>query len=56
MFARVLHQRALLRYGQGFLEGAVEDWKRVLELRGKHRQAQAFLKAAETELKLRRRR
>ncbi len=52
-FVRVLHQRALLRYGQGFLEGAVEDWKRVLDMQREHRQADAFLKAAETELKLR---
>lgn len=52
-FARVLHQRGLLRYGQGFLDGAIEDWKRVLDMQGEHRQAEAFLKAAETELKLR---
>jgi len=55
-FARVLHQRALVRYGQGFLEGAIEDWKRLLKMRREHRQAGAFLKAAETELKLRGRR
>lgn len=55
-FARVLHQRALVRYGQGFLEGAIEDWKRLLNMRREHRQAVAFLKAAETELKLRGRR
>ena len=55
-FARVLHQRGLLRYGQGFLEGAIEDWRRVLGMQPGHRQAKAFLKAAETELKLRRRR
>jgi tetratricopeptide (TPR) repeat protein len=55
-FARVLHQRALVRYGSGFLEGAIEDWKRLLKMRPAHRQAAAFLKAAETELKLRGRR
>ena len=55
-FAWVLHQRALVRYGQGFLEGAIEDWKRLLKMRREHRQAAAFLKAAETELKLRGRR
>jgi hypothetical protein len=27
---RVLHQRALLRYGQGGLVSAIEDWERVL--------------------------
>ncbi|MHC4922359.1 MAG: tetratricopeptide repeat protein [Planctomycetota bacterium] len=55
-FARVIHQRGLLRYGQGFLEGAIEDWKRVVAMRPDHRQAKAFLKAAETELELRSRR
>lgn len=55
-FARVLHQRALVRYGSGFLEGAIEDWKRLLKIQSQHGQAAAFLKAAETELKLRGRR
>jgi len=30
--ARVLHQRALLRYGHGSLAGAIHDWERVVEL------------------------
>lgn len=55
-FARLLHQRALVRYGSGFLEGAIEDWKRLLKLQPTHRQTAAFLRAAETELKLRGRR
>jgi len=51
--AQLLHERALLRYGQGFLEGAIEDWRRLLKMRPKHPQAAAFLQAAETELELR---
>ena len=50
MFARVLHQRALLRYGRGLIPGAVHDWRRVLELHPKHPQARAFLKSAQAEL------
>jgi tetratricopeptide (TPR) repeat protein len=30
--ARVLHQRALLRYGQGSVAAAIEDWERVLAI------------------------
>ncbi len=56
MLARVLHQRALLRYGQGFLEGAIEDWQWVGQLQSQNDQAQAFLRAARTELALRQKR
>ena len=30
--ARVLHQRALVRYGHGSLDAAIRDWQRVVEL------------------------
>jgi tetratricopeptide (TPR) repeat protein len=44
--ARVLHQRALLHYGDGRLEVAIADWRRVLELEPDHAQAPALLQAA----------
>ena len=47
---RVLHQRALLAYGQGLLEAAIDDWKKVVRLQKKNAQAKAFLRAAQTEL------
>ena len=47
---RVLHQRALLRYGQGWLELAIADWSRVLELRAGDRHATDFAAAARAEL------
>ena len=50
VLARVLHQRALLSYGQGRLEAAIDDWRKVVSLQKENRQAQAFLRAAETEL------
>ncbi len=48
---RVLNQRALLHYGQGDLELALNDWTRVLRLDAKHEQARGFLIAAQAELK-----
>lgn len=46
---RVLHQRALVRYGQGALSGAIEDWERVLELDPTHRLARNLLRSARAE-------
>lgn len=48
---RVLNQRALLHYGQGDLELALNDWTRVLRLDPSHDQARGFLIAAQAELK-----
>jgi tetratricopeptide (TPR) repeat protein len=48
---RVLNQRALLHYGQGDLELALNDWTRVLRLDPSHEQARGFLIAAQAELK-----
>ncbi len=47
---RVLHQRALLRYGQGALPAAIADWERVLELEPGHAVASSLLNAARAEL------
>jgi hypothetical protein len=49
---RVLHQRALLRYGQGSLLPAIDDWQVVLELDPGHAAAQSLLRAAQAELAL----
>lgn len=49
---RVLHQRALLRYGQGSLLPAIDDWQVVLELDPGHGAAQSLLRAAQAELAL----
>ncbi len=46
---RVLHQRALVRYGHGALSGAIEDWQRVLELDPTHRLARNLLRSAQAE-------
>lgn len=48
---RILHQRALLHYGQGELELSIADWTRVLQLDARHRQASEFLAAAQAELR-----
>lgn len=56
MLARVLHQRAMLYYGQGRLEAAIDDWDWVVRLQPSNRQAKAFLRAARTEFTNRRRR
>ncbi len=50
VLARVLHQRALLSYGQGRLDAAIDDWRRVVSLQKDNKKARAFLRAAETEL------
>lgn len=47
--SRLLHQRALVRYGEGVLDGAVADWRRVLELDPGHATASTLLRAAERE-------
>lgn len=46
---RVLHQRALLRYGQGALTAAIGDWERVLAIQPHDRSVQALLEAARAE-------
>jgi tetratricopeptide (TPR) repeat protein len=48
--ARILHQRALLRYGQGALTGAISDWERVLQLEPGHSVAQSLLDSARAEV------
>jgi tetratricopeptide (TPR) repeat protein len=53
--ARLLHQRALLRYGSGSLEPAIRDWERVLEFDAKHPTAATYLDQARRELVRRRR-
>jgi tetratricopeptide (TPR) repeat protein len=47
--ARLLHQRALLRYGRGELAPAIADWRRVVEIEPTNESAKAMLTAAETE-------
>lgn len=46
---RVLHQRALLRYGQGALIAAIGDWERVIALQPDNRVVQALLDAVRAE-------
>jgi len=46
---RVLHQRALLRYGQGALTTAIADWERVLTIQPDNRLVRALLDAVRTE-------
>ena len=53
--ARVLHQRALVRYGQGYLEAAIADWARVRQLDDKLTRIDQFLDAARAELSERKR-
>jgi tetratricopeptide (TPR) repeat protein len=48
--ARILHQRALLRYGQGALTGAISDWERVLQLEPGHSLARSLLESARAEV------
>ncbi|GAB4140048.1 MAG: hypothetical protein Fur0037_06470 [Planctomycetota bacterium] len=52
--ARVLHQRALLRYGRGDLRAAIEDWRRALRSDPSLEEARALLTLAEQELNKRR--
>jgi len=47
--ARVLHQRALLRYGQGALTAALLDWERVLSLEPGNREVADLLRAVRAE-------
>ena len=54
--AGVLHQRAMLEYGQGRLEAAIADWQKVVRLEKDNAQVEAFIRAAKTELAARKRR
>lgn len=47
--ARVLHQRALLRYGQGALQAALLDWERVLSIEPDNREVAGLLRTARAE-------
>ena len=53
--ARILHQRALVRYGQGYLEAAIADWARVRQLDEEFTRVNQFLNAARAELSERKR-
>jgi hypothetical protein len=46
---RLLHQRALLRYGEGAVAMAVADWRRLLEIDPQHGPARRMLEAVELE-------
>jgi hypothetical protein len=46
---RVLHQRGLVRYGEGSLAAAIADWRRVLELEPGHASARRLIEAAQLE-------
>jgi len=48
-----LEQRAMQRYGQGYLEEALADWARLLEHAPDRRSAKAFAQAAQIELEQR---
>jgi hypothetical protein len=48
--ARLLHQRALLLYGQGAVSGAIADWEQLLEMCPSHPLAAEMLRAARAEL------
>ncbi len=50
MLTQVLHQKALLHYGQGDLGVAIDTWERLLVDDARHEGARAFLRAARTEL------
>lgn len=56
LWIRVLHQRALLHYGQGELALAIEAWGKLLAAQPDHAQAQQFHGAARSELDALRRR
>ena len=47
--ARLLHQRALLLYGQGSVSGAIADWEHLLEIYPSHPLAADLLRAARSE-------
>lgn len=48
-FGQLLHQRALLRYGKGELDGAIADWRRVLEFEPDNRAVAQLLRRVERE-------
>jgi hypothetical protein len=50
--ASVLHQRALQRYGQGHLAGAIVDWERVAVLNPRNTLAKTLLAAVRAEVAL----
>jgi hypothetical protein len=47
--ARLLHQRALLRYGEGHVVGAIDDWRQVLQLDPDNAAVQVHLRRATNE-------
>ncbi|HEB53379.1 MAG TPA: hypothetical protein ENI87_09015 [bacterium] len=47
--ARLLHQRGLLRYGQGAVAAAIRDWQRVLKLEPGNERVRGLLAAARRE-------
>lgn len=49
----MLHQRALVHYGHGALDLALNDWVRLLRIDANHAQAKEFSAAARAELVLR---
>lgn len=46
---RLLHQRALRRYGEGAVESAINDWERILQLDANDKEAQQGLAVARAE-------
>ncbi|MBZ0151363.1 MAG: hypothetical protein K8J09_07500, partial [Planctomycetes bacterium] len=46
---RLLHQRALRRYGEGAVESAINDWERILQLDANDAEAQQGLAVARAE-------
>jgi len=51
--SRVLHQRALVRYGQGALEQAISDWRRAISLTSDDDELRSLLDKAGAELRRR---
>jgi hypothetical protein len=47
--ARLLHQRALLRYGEGDVNGAIDDWRHVLRLDPNNAAVKVHLRRATNE-------
>lgn len=47
--SRLLHQRALMSYGQGSVAAAVTDWRRVLEIEPRNRVVKKLLQRALAE-------
>ena len=47
----LLHQRALMSYGQGLVAAAVADWRRVLSMDPDNDAVRRLLKKAQAELR-----